>query len=202
VQFGGRPCRSVLDDGNNLRVATHRRTRFRAKASPGHPVSCQGRRISGVVRADSLDYLEEEGPLRRGPSEKQLTYVTKLYNEEMQGHRPGGDPQICGILDGKRRVSVDLPDGSTFVTALAVFRAARGSGSTISPISSSGIADGKAEEGRTRRRDRGRWASPTNPSATSSTTDASTWVTVDYDPPRCRATIWPRDLDSKGLSET
>jgi TRAP-type uncharacterized transport system substrate-binding protein len=71
----------------------------------------------GVVRADSLDYLEKKGIAR--DLRKQLTYVTKLYNEEMQVIAPVGIRNLRD-LDGKR-VSVDLPDGSTFVTALAVF---------------------------------------------------------------------------------
>ena len=70
-----------------------------------------------IVRADSLSYLEHKGiahDIRR-----QLTYVTKLYNEEMQIIAPLSVRNLRD-LDGKR-VSVDLPDGSTFVTALAVF---------------------------------------------------------------------------------
>jgi hypothetical protein len=71
----------------------------------------------GVVRADSLDYLEKKGIAH--DLRKQLTYVTKLYNEEMQVIAPVAVRNLRD-LDGKR-VSVDLPDGSTFVTALAVF---------------------------------------------------------------------------------
>jgi hypothetical protein len=69
------------------------------------------------VRADSLDYLEKKGIAH--DLRKQLTYVTKLYNEEMQVIAPVAVRNLRD-LDGKR-VSVDLPDGSTFVTALAVF---------------------------------------------------------------------------------
>jgi len=82
------------------------------------PTSCSCRAVDiGVVRADSLDYLEKKGIAR--DLRKQLTYVTKLYNEEMQVIAPVAIRNLRD-LDGKR-VSVDLPDGSTFVTALAVF---------------------------------------------------------------------------------
>ena len=36
----------------------------------------------GIVRADTLDYLEKKG--FANDIKKQFTYVTKLYNEEMQ----------------------------------------------------------------------------------------------------------------------
>ena len=71
----------------------------------------------GVVRADSLDYLERKGYVR--DLRKQLTYVTKLYNEEMQVIAPLAVRNLRD-LDGKP-VGVNLPDGSTFVTCLAVF---------------------------------------------------------------------------------
>ena len=50
---------------------------------------------------------------------KQFTYVTKLYNEEMHVIAPKTIKSLSD-LDGKT-VSVDLPDGGTFVTALIVF---------------------------------------------------------------------------------
>src|SRR6266550_4078057 len=84
VQFGA-DLSSVLDDGNNLRVLPI--VGRGSVQSIADILFLQGVDI-GVVRADSLDYLEKKG--------------------------------IARDLDGKR-VSVDLPDGSTFVTALAVF---------------------------------------------------------------------------------
>jgi TRAP transporter TAXI family solute receptor len=113
VQFGA-DLSSVLDDGNNLRVLPI--VGRGSVQSIADILFLQGVDI-GVVRADSLDYLEKKGIAR--DLRKQLTYVTKLYNEEMQVIAPVGVRNLRD-LDG-RRVSVDLPDGSTFVTALAVF---------------------------------------------------------------------------------
>jgi TRAP transporter TAXI family solute receptor len=113
VQFGA-DLSSVLDDGNKLRVLPI--VGRGSVQSIADILFLQGVDI-GVVRADSLDYLEKKGIAR--DLRKQLTYVTKLYNEEMQVIAPVGVRNLRD-LDGKR-VSVDLPDGSTFVTALAVF---------------------------------------------------------------------------------
>ena len=71
----------------------------------------------GIVRADTLDYLEKQG-FANG-IKKQFTYVTKLYNEEMQVVAPKTIKSL-NDLEGKT-VSVDLPNGGTFVTALTVF---------------------------------------------------------------------------------
>jgi TRAP-type uncharacterized transport system substrate-binding protein len=71
----------------------------------------------GIVRADTLDYLEKKG-FANG-IKQQFTYVTKLYNEEMQVITPK-TVKTVNDLEGKT-VSVDLPDGGTFVTALTVF---------------------------------------------------------------------------------
>src|SRR5258707_5126977 len=113
VQFGA-DLSSVLDDGNNLRVLPI--VGRGSVQSIADILFLQGVDI-GVVRADSLDYLEKKGIAH--DLRKQLTYVTKLYNEEMQVIAPVGIRNLRD-LDSKR-VSVDLPDGSTFVTALAVF---------------------------------------------------------------------------------
>jgi TRAP transporter TAXI family solute receptor len=113
VQFGA-DLSSVLDDGNNLRVLPI--VGRGSVQSIADILFLQGVDI-GIVRADSLDYLEKKGIAR--DLRKQLTYVTKLYNEEMQVIAPVAVRNLRD-LDG-RRVSVDLPDGSTFVTALAVF---------------------------------------------------------------------------------
>src|SRR5450631_332300 len=113
VQFGA-DLSSVLDDGNNLRVLPI--VGRGSVQSIADILFLQGVDI-GVVRADSLDYLEKKGIAH--DLRKQLTYVTKLYNEEMQVIAPVAVRNLRD-LDGKR-VSVDLPDGSTFVTALAVF---------------------------------------------------------------------------------
>src|SRR6516165_4737227 len=113
VQFGA-DLSSLLDDGDKLRVLPI------VGRGPVQSIAdillLQGVDL-GVVRADSLDYLERKGYVR--DLRKQLTYVTKLYNEEMQVIAPLAVRNLRD-LDGKR-VGVDLPDGSTFVTCLAVF---------------------------------------------------------------------------------
>src|SRR6266480_2281688 len=113
VQFGA-DLASVLDDGGNLRVLPI--------IGPG---SVQGvadilflKGVDlGIVRADTLDYLERKG--FANDIKKQFTYVTKLYNEEMQVVAPKSIKSL-NDLEGKT-VSVDLPNGGTFVTALTVF---------------------------------------------------------------------------------
>jgi TRAP transporter TAXI family solute receptor len=113
VQFGA-DLSSVLDDGDKLRVLPivgRGSVQSIADILFLHGVDL------GIVRADSLEYLERKGYAR--DIRKQLAYVTKLYNEEMQVIAPLAIRSLRD-LDGKK-VSVDLPDGSTFVTALAVF---------------------------------------------------------------------------------
>ena len=113
VQFGA-DLASVLDDGNKLRVLPI--VGRGSVQSVADILFLQGVDL-GIVRADTLDYLERKGFAK--DIKKQFTYVTKLYNEEMQVIAPLAVRNLRD-LDGKR-VSVDLPDGSTFVTALAVF---------------------------------------------------------------------------------
>jgi TRAP transporter TAXI family solute receptor len=105
---------SVLDDGDRLRVLPI--VGRGSVQSIADILFLQGVDL-GIVRADSLDYLERKG-LARG-IRKDLVYVTKLYNEEMQVIAPLSVRNLRD-LDGKR-VSVDLPDGGTFVTALTTF---------------------------------------------------------------------------------
>ena len=69
------------------------------------------------MRADTLDYLERKGFAK--DIKKQFTYVTKLYNEELHV-MASKSIQNLKDLDGKT-ISVDLPNGGTFVTALTVF---------------------------------------------------------------------------------
>jgi TRAP transporter TAXI family solute receptor len=112
VQIGA-DLASVLDDGNNLRVLPI--VGRGSVQSVADILFLQGVDI-GIVRADTLDYLERKGFAK--DINKQLTYVTKLYNEEMQIIAPKS-VQSLKDLEGKR-VSVDLPNGSTFVTVLTV----------------------------------------------------------------------------------
>src|SRR6201984_3500507 len=112
VQFGA-DLASVLDDGNKLRVLPI--VGRGSVQSVADILFLQGVDI-GIVRADTLDYLERKGFAK--DIKKQFTYVTKLYNEEMQVIAPKS-VQNLKDLEGKT-VSVDLPNGGTFVTALTV----------------------------------------------------------------------------------
>jgi len=112
VQFGA-DLASVLDDGNKLRVLPI--VGRGSVQSVADILFLQGVDI-GIVRADTLDYLERKGFAK--DIKKQFTYVTKLYNEEMQIIAPKSI-NILRDLEGKT-VSVDLPNGSTFVTVLTV----------------------------------------------------------------------------------
>src|ERR1700759_2841112 len=112
VQIGA-DLASVLDEGNKFRVLPIGGRG--AVQSVADILFLQGADI-GVVRADTLDYLERKGFAK--DIKKQFTYVTKLYNEEMQVIAPKS-VQNLKDLEGKT-VSVDLPNGGTFVTALTV----------------------------------------------------------------------------------
>ena len=78
MQFGA-DLASVLDDGNNLRVLPI--VGRGSVQSVADILFLQGVDL-GIVRADTLDYLEKKG--FANDIKKQFTYVTKLYNEEMQ----------------------------------------------------------------------------------------------------------------------
>ena len=113
VQIGA-DLASVLDDGNKLRVLPI--IGRGSVQSVADILFLQGVDL-GIVRADTLDYLERKGFAK--DIKKQFTYVTKLYNEEMTVIAPKSIHNLKE-LDGKK-VSVDLPNGGTFVTALTVF---------------------------------------------------------------------------------
>ncbi|MGY3607776.1 MULTISPECIES: TAXI family TRAP transporter solute-binding subunit [unclassified Bradyrhizobium] len=113
VQFGA-DLASVLDDGNKLRVLPI--VGRGSVQSVADILFLQGVDL-GIVRADTLDYLERKGFAK--DIKKQFAYVTKLYNEEMHVVAPKTIKTLKD-LDG-RIVSVDLPNGGTFVTALTVF---------------------------------------------------------------------------------
>jgi TRAP transporter TAXI family solute receptor len=112
VQIGA-DLASVLDDGNKLRVLPI--VGRGSVQSVADILFLQGVDL-GIVRADTLDYLERKGFAK--DIKKQFTYVTKLYNEEMQVIA-SKSVQNLKDLEGKT-VSVDLPNGGTFVTALTV----------------------------------------------------------------------------------
>ena len=113
VQFGA-DLASVLDDGNKLRVLPI--VGRGSVQSVADILFLQGVDL-GIVRADTLDYLERKGFAK--DIKKQFSYVTKLYNEEMHVVAPK-TIRTLKDLEG-RIVSVDLPNGGTFVTALTVF---------------------------------------------------------------------------------
>ncbi|HTY04480.1 MAG TPA: TAXI family TRAP transporter solute-binding subunit [Rhodocyclaceae bacterium] len=113
VQIGA-DLASLLDNGNSLRVLPI--VGRGSVQSVADILFLQGVDL-GIVRADTLDYLEKKGFAK--DIKKQFTYVTKLYNEEMTVIAPKS-VQNLKDLAGKT-VSVDLPNGGTFVTALTVF---------------------------------------------------------------------------------
>src|SRR5947209_5550841 len=113
VQIGA-DLASVLDDGNKLRVLPI--VGRGSVQSVADILFLQGVDL-GIVRADTLDYLERKGFAK--DIKKQFTYVTKLYNEEMHVIASKSIRSLRD-LDGKV-VSVDLPNGGTFVTSLIVF---------------------------------------------------------------------------------
>jgi TRAP transporter TAXI family solute receptor len=113
VQFGA-DLASVLDDGNRLRVLPI--VGRGSVQSVADILFLQGVDL-GIVRTDTLDYLEKKGFAK--DIKKQFAYVTKLYNEEMHVIAPKSIRSLKE-LNGKT-VSVDLPNGGTFVTAFIVF---------------------------------------------------------------------------------
>ena len=113
VQFGA-DLSSVLDDGNKLRVLPI--VGRGSVQSVADILFLQGVDL-GIVRSDTLDYLEKKGFAK--DIKKQFTYVTKLYNEELHVIASKSIRNLKE-LDGKT-VSVDLPNGGTFVTSLTVF---------------------------------------------------------------------------------
>src|SRR5437868_5402262 len=113
VQFGA-DLASVLDDGNKLRVLPI--VGRGSVQSVADILFLQGVDL-GIVRADTLGYLEKKGFAK--DIKKQFTYVTKLYNEEMYVISSKSVTNLSQ-LNGKK-VSVDLPNGGTFVTAAIVF---------------------------------------------------------------------------------
>ena len=104
----------MLDDGGNLRVLPI--IGRGSVQSVADILFLKGVDL-GIVRADTLDYLEKKA--FANDIKKRFTYVTKLYNEEMQVLAPKTIKSLDD-LEGKT-VSVDLPNGGTFVTALTVF---------------------------------------------------------------------------------
>ena len=72
---------------------------------------------AGIVRKDTLSYLDRKDFAK--DIRNQFVYVAKMFNEEMHVLAPKTITSMKD-LDGKT-VVVDLPDSSTFVTAINVF---------------------------------------------------------------------------------
>jgi len=71
----------------------------------------------GVIRSDTLDYLERKGYAVN--LKNQLSYITKLYNEEMHVVAPKSVQKLSDLAG--KNVAVDLPNGGTFITAITIF---------------------------------------------------------------------------------
>jgi TRAP transporter TAXI family solute receptor len=113
VQIGA-DLESVLDDGDNLRVLSI--VGRGSVQSVADILYLRGVDV-GIVRSDTLDYLEKKGIATN--IKERFTYITKLYNEEVHVVAPKSVHSLTD-LDGKR-VSIDLPNGGTFVTAINIF---------------------------------------------------------------------------------
>ena len=113
VQIGA-DLESVLDDGENLRVLSV--VGRGSVQSVADILYLKGVDL-GIVRSDTLDYLEKKGFANN--IKGQFTYITKLYNEEVHVVAPKSIHSLAD-LEGKK-VSIDLPNGGTFVTAIAIF---------------------------------------------------------------------------------
>ena len=115
VQIGA-DLASVLDDGNNLRVLPI--VGRGSVQSVADILFLQGVDI-GIVRADTLDYLERKGFAK--DIKKQFTYVTKLYNEEMQIIAPKSINTLRD-LEGK---TVSVPDDVSHIRLIFALVARR-----------------------------------------------------------------------------
>jgi len=113
VQIGA-DLASMLDDGDNLRVLPI--VGRGSVQSIADILYLKGVDL-GIIRSDTLDYLEKQGYATN--LKGQLTYVTKLYNEEMHVVAPKSIEKLSDLAG--KTVAVDLPNGGTFITAITVF---------------------------------------------------------------------------------
>src|SRR5690349_14276244 len=113
VQFGA-DLASVLDNGDEFRVLPI--VGRGSVQSVADILFLKGVDL-GIVRSDTLDYLEKKGFATN--IKAQFTYITKLYNEEVHVVAPKSVHNLAD-LEGKK-VSIDLPNGGTFITAIAIF---------------------------------------------------------------------------------
>jgi TRAP-type uncharacterized transport system substrate-binding protein len=110
----GADLASVLDNGTNLRILP---VMGRGSVQAVSDILLLKGVDAGIVRKDTLSYLDRKDFAK--DIRNQFVYVAKMFNEEMHVLAPK-TIQSVRDLDGKT-VVVDLPDSSTFVTAINVF---------------------------------------------------------------------------------
>jgi branched-chain amino acid transport system substrate-binding protein len=110
----GADLASVLDNGSSLRMLP---VMGRGSVQAVADILLLKGIDAGIVRKDTLAFLERKD--FANDIRNQFVYVAKLFNEEMHVLAPRSIASMKD-LDGKT-VVVDLPDSSTFVTAINVF---------------------------------------------------------------------------------
>ena len=110
----GADLASVLDNGTNLRILP---VMGRGSVQAVADILLLRGVDAGIVRKDTLAYLDRKDFAK--DIRNQFVYVAKMFNEEMHVLAPRTITSMRE-LDGKT-VVVDLPDSSTFVTAINVF---------------------------------------------------------------------------------
>ena len=110
----GADLASVLDNGTALRILP---VMGRGSVQAVSDILLLRGVDAGIVRKDTLSYLDRKDFAK--DIRNQFVYVAKMFNEEMHVLAPRTITSMKD-LDGKT-VVVDLPDSSTFVTAINVF---------------------------------------------------------------------------------
>ena len=110
----GADLASVLDNGTALRILP---VMGRGSVQAVSDILLLRGVDAGIVRKDTLSYLDRKDFAK--DIRNQFVYVAKMFNEEMHVLAPRTIKSVRD-LDGKT-VVVDLPDSSTFVTAINVF---------------------------------------------------------------------------------
>ena len=110
----GADLASVLDNGTALRILP---VMGRGSVQAVADILLLRGVDAGIVRKDTLSYLDRKDFAK--DIRNQFVYVAKMFNEEMHVLAPKTITSMRD-LDGKT-VVVDLPDSSTFVTAINVF---------------------------------------------------------------------------------
>ncbi|WP_235983361.1 ABC transporter substrate-binding protein [Bradyrhizobium australiense] len=110
----GADLASVLDNGTALRILP---VMGRGSVQAVADILLLRGVDAGIVRKDTLAYLDRKDFAK--DIRNQFVYVAKMFNEEMHVLAPKTITSMRD-LDGKT-VVVDLPDSSTFVTAINVF---------------------------------------------------------------------------------